>query len=87
SGKEKTVFYASDEKRQAQMVALYNAAGKDVALLGTLIDNNFMSFLEYKVGDGLKFQRVDGGMDGLTEDGGEQEDERLKLEALFRAAL
>lgn len=87
SEKDKTVFYTSDEKRQAQMVALYNAAGKDVALLGTLIDNNFMSFLEYKVGDGLKFQRVDGGMDGLTEDGGEQEDERLKLEALFRAAL
>ncbi len=87
AGDEKTVFYASDEKRQAQMVALYNAAGKDVALLGTLIDNNFISFLEYKVGGGLKFQRVDGGMDGLTEDASEQEDERLKLEALFRAAL
>ena len=87
AGDEKTVFYASDEKRQAQMVALYNAAGKDVALLGTLIDNNFISFLEYKVGGGLKFQRVDGGMDGLTEDSGEQEDERLKLEALFRASL
>jgi molecular chaperone HtpG len=53
--KNKTVFYASDEKRQAQMVALYAAAGKDVVLLGTLIDNNFISFLEYKDGGGLKF--------------------------------
>jgi molecular chaperone HtpG len=40
---DKTVFYASDEKRQAQMVALYEAAGKDVVLLGTLIDNNFIT--------------------------------------------
>ncbi len=83
---DKTVFYASDEKRQAQMVALYEAAGKDVVLLGTLIDNNFISFLEYKVGDGLKFQRVDGGMEGLTDTSGDDGD-RQKLEALFRAAL
>jgi len=84
--KNKTVFYTSDEKRQAQMVALYQAAGKDVVLLGTLIDNNFISFLEYREGDGLKFQRVDGGMEGLTEASGSDET-RLKLEALFRAAL
>ncbi len=68
------------------MVALYQAAGKDVVLLGTLIDNNFISFLEYKEGDGVKFQRVDGGMEGLTEESGSDE-ARQKLEALFRAAL
>lgn len=84
--KDKTVFYASDEKRQAQMIALYQAAGKDVVLLGTLIDNNFVSFLEYREGGGLKFQRVDGGMDGLTEASGSDET-RQKLEALFRQAL
>ena len=82
----KTVFYTSDEKRQAQMVALYQAAGKDVVMLGTLIDNNFISFLEYKEGDGLKFQRVDGGMEGLTEESGSDE-ARGKLESLFRTAL
>ena len=82
----KTVFYTSDEKRQAQMVALYQAAGKDVVMLGTLIDNNFISFLEYKEGDGLKFQRVDGGMEGLTEESGSDE-ARGKLESLFRSAL
>ncbi len=84
--KDKTIFYTSDEKRQAQMVALYNAAGKDVVLLGTLIDNNFISFLEYKDGGNVKFQRVDGGMDGLTEESGE-DGARQALEALFRAAL
>ena len=82
----KTVFYTSDEKRQAQMVALYQAAGKDVVMLGSLIDNNFISFLEYKEGDGLKFQRVDGGMEGLTEESG-SDAARGKLESLFHTAL
>jgi molecular chaperone HtpG len=85
-GDNKTVFYTSDEKRQAQMVQLYTTAGKDVVQLGTLIDSNFISFLEAKDKDGLKFQRVDGGMDGLTDEGGSDE-MRQKLETLFREGL
>ena len=46
-GEECTVYYASDEKRQAQMIKLYTDQGKDVVLLNTLIDANFISFLEY----------------------------------------
>ena len=37
----KVVCYASDEKRQAQMIKLYTDQGKDVILLNTLIDNNY----------------------------------------------
>ena len=87
-GEECTVYYASDDKRQAQMIRLYTDQGKDVVLLNTLIDANFISFLEYaEHEDKISFKRVDAAADGLTEDGETSEDERKQLEALFRAAV
>ena len=87
-GEECTVYYASDDKRQAQMIRLYTDQGKDVVLLNTLIDANFISFLEYaEHDDKITFKRVDAAADGLTEDGETSEDERKQLEALFRAAV
>lgn len=84
----KTVYYASDEKRQAQMIKLYNDQGKDVILLDTLIDNNFISFLEYSERDAkVSFKRVDAAADSLTEEGEISEDARKKLEGLFRKAM
>ena len=41
-GDECTVYYTSDEKRQAQMIMLYTDQGKDVIILNTLIDTNFI---------------------------------------------
>ncbi len=84
---KKTVFYASDEKRQAQMIKLYQDQGKDVALLNTLIDNNFISFLEFSGKNEITFRRVDASMEGLTEEGQTDEDTRKALEAKFRKAL
>lgn len=81
------VFYASDEKRQAQMIQLYRNQDKDVALFDTLIDNNFMSFLEYTRKNELTFRRVDASMEGLTEDGVIDETVRKALEEKFRKAL
>ena len=87
-GEDKTVYYASDEKRQAQMIKLYNDQGKDVILLNTLIDNNFISFLEYADRDAkISFKRVDAAADSLTEAGETSEDARVKLEGLFRKAM
>ena len=87
-GDECTVYYTSDEKRQAQMIKLYTDQGKDVVLLNTLIDANFISFLEYaEHDDKITFKRVDAAADGLTEDGETSEDERKQLETLFRAAV
>ena len=83
----KTVYYASDEKRQAQMIRLYTDQDKDVVLLNTLIDNNFMSFLEYTGRDSkITFKRVDADTEGLTENAEISEDVRLHLESLFRKA-
>ena len=84
---KKTVFYASDPKRQAQMIQLYRDQDTDVAVLDTLIDNNFISFMEYSGKDGLSFRRVDASMEGLTEQGEADEDTRKALEEKFRKAL
>lgn len=87
-GEERTVYYASDEKRQAQMVKMYNDQDKDVVLLNTLIDTNFISFLEYDGGEEkLSFKRIDAAADGLTEEGEVDEDTRKMLEERFRGAM
>ena len=87
-GEETTVYYASDEKRQAQMIRLYTEQGKDVVLLDTLIDNNFISFLEYTEREQkLKFLRVDAAADGLTDEGDAMAEEDLKrLDEMFKKA-
>ena len=86
---EPTVYYASDPKRQAQMVSVLRDQGKDVAVLDTLIDNNFMSFLEYSSKEEKKpsFKRVDAGVDALSEGGETSEESRKALEELFRNAV
>ena len=87
-GEERTVYYASDEKRQAQMVKMYNEQDKDVVLLNTLIDTNFISFLEYDGGEEkLSFKRIDAAADGLTEEGEADEEIRKALEERFRTAM
>ena len=87
-GDTRTVYYASDEKRQAQMIKMYTDQGKDVVLLNTLIDANFISFLEYEAGEEkLSFKRVDAAADGLTEEGETDETARLELEKRFREAM
>ena len=87
-GEECTVYYASDEKRQAQMIKLYTDQGKDVSLLNTMIDVNYISFLEYtEREDKVSFKRIDAAADGLTEEGEIVEDERTALESRFRTAL
>ena len=74
-GEECTVYYASDAKRQAQMIKLYTDQGKDVVLLDTLIDTNYVTFLEYaERNDKISFKRVDAAADGLTEEGEVSED-------------
>ena len=70
------------------MIRLYTDQGKDVVLLDTLIDNNFISFLEYTEREQkLKFMRVDAASDGLTDDGeAMSEDELKRLGEMFKKA-
>ena len=70
------------------MIKLYTDSGKPVVLLDTMIDNNFISFMEYSGKNEVTFRRVDASMEGLTEDGAEKNEEtRAALEVLFRKAL
>ncbi len=81
------IYYTSDEKRQAQMIQMYVDQGKDVVVLDTLIDNNYISFLEYSEKDEkVSFKRVDAAADDLTESAEVSEDEKKTLEAMFREA-
>lgn len=84
---KKIVFYASDEKRQAQMIQMYREQGKDVVLFDTLIDANFISFMEYTGKNEMTFRRVDASMEGLTEAGEQDEETRKSLEEKFRKVL
>ena len=84
-GEETVMYYTSDEKRQAQMIEMFVSQDKDVVVMDTLIDNNFMSFMEYSAKDGkIQFRRVDAGLDGLTENGANDANAEEKLQETFR---
>ncbi len=86
-GKDFIMYYTSDEKRQAQMIDMFTAQGRDVVIMDTLIDNNFMSFMEYSARDDkIQFRRVDAGLDGLTDDVKADEEAQKKLQEIFREA-
>ncbi len=86
---ESSVVYTTEASRQAVSVALYRARGIDVVVMDTLIDVNFMSFLEMEgADDKLKFVRVDAGIDGLKDEGAAGEPlDMEKLTGIFREAL
>ncbi len=88
---EKKIYYAADKKRQAAAISLYTANEIDVAILGMLIDNSFISFLEYEGGfENLKFVRVDADVDSLENKEAlhdDLKDKEEKLVALFQSAL
>lgn len=85
---QKKAFYTTDEGRQAAGIALYSARGIDVALMDSLIDINFMGFLENAEGVELSFVRVDSDTAGLTEESEEGKDlDQAKVQTAFREAL
>ena len=86
----KKIYYTTDEKRQAASVKLYTDRGIDVAILNTIIDSNFMSFLEYQGEEENRctFARVDADIDGLKEESEEGKDlDADEMQQMFRKAL
>lgn len=71
--KPKTVYYVSDVKQQAQYIKLFKDEGLNAILCDNFIDPHFLSYLEYKTPDKLKFTRIDADVDGAlkSEDGAE----------------
>lgn len=72
---ENKVFYVSDIEKQSQYIKLFKEYGIDAVILSTPIDNNFMSFLEYK-DQNVKFTRVDSDISDLLKDKNENEEDK-----------
>ncbi len=54
----KEVYYITDTDAQSQYIELLKAEDINMLLLNNMIDNHFISLLEYKLSD-IKFKRVD----------------------------
>ncbi len=67
-----TVYYVSDEHQQAQYINMFKEAGLNAICCDTFIDPHFVSYLEYKAPQKLKFMRIDSDVAGaLKEDDAE----------------
>ncbi|MBO4635850.1 MAG: molecular chaperone HtpG [Clostridiales bacterium] len=82
TAEKKQVRYTTDPVTQAAYVEMSRNEGYDVIILDHEIDNNFISFLEYKYTD-IRFKRVDSEISGEDSDN----DTRQKLSDFFRGVL
>ena len=57
--KPQTVYYVSDPQQQAQYVKIFKDNGLNAICCDTFIDPHFISFIEYKIPDKVKFMRID----------------------------
>ena len=73
----KTVYYVSDEHQQAQYIKLFKDQGLSAILCDNFIDPHFLSFIEYKSPDKIKFMRIDADVDGALKSGDGAEDSVL----------
>ncbi len=73
----KTVYYASDVQQQATYVKMFKDAGINAICCDNYIDPHFLSYLEYKMPDKLKFTRIDADIDGALKDGDSVDDSVL----------
>jgi molecular chaperone HtpG len=86
------ILYCTDEAGQAGALALWKGQGAEVLLADTLIDSQFIPWLEARHGD-LRFQRVDSELDASLHEpeselaDAEGKDSGEKLRDLFKAAL
>ena len=66
-----TIYYVSDEQQQSQYVKMFRDAGLNAIMCDNFIDPHFVSYLEYKMPDKLKFMRIDSDIAGALkgEDG------------------
>ncbi len=81
----KTVYYVSDEDQQAQYIKMFKDEGLNAILCDNFIDPHFLSFLEYKTPEHVKFMRIDSDIDAALKTGEESDDEVLK--DIFKNAI
>ncbi len=82
TGDKKQVRYTTDPVAQAAYVELSKKDGYEVVILNEEIDNNFISFLEYKNTE-IRFKRVDAELSGDDAD----DETKTKYLEMFRSLL
>ena len=87
NGDGKTVYYTDDKVIQSQYIKLLTDRGIPVIEMNGIIDSPFMQFIEYKVGGGLRFTRVDSDVanslkDNTGDGGGDSESGKEIAETL-----
>ena len=86
---EKKVIYTADPARQQASIAMYEAQDIDVAVMDSLIDLNFLSFMEYSGGiEDLKFARVDADAEAFSDTSAQaaSDEQQKAMQDLFRDA-
>lgn len=67
SAEVKTIYYVTDEKTQAQYIAMFAARGIEAVILNHTLDNAFISMLESK-NRAVRFRRIDADISELKTD-------------------
>jgi molecular chaperone HtpG len=89
---DKRILYCTDEAGQSSALSLWRSQGAEVLLADTVIDSQFIPWLEHRHED-LKFQRVDAELDDslrVTEpelSDADGKDASEKLRELFKGAI
>ena len=76
---ENKVFYVVDKEQQSQYIKLFKEYDLNAVILDCTIDNNFITFLEYKEG-GVRFKRIDSDLSDVLKDKDEEKDEKADEE-------
>ena len=85
---ENKVFYVNNVDQQSQYVKLFKDYGLNAVVLDCTIDNNFISFIEYKE-MGTKFNRIDSDLSDVLKDKDSEEnkEENEKITDLFKSVI
>ena len=76
---ENKVFYVVDKEQQSQYIKLFKEYDLNAVILDCTIDNNFITFLEYKE-SGVRFKRIDSDLSDVLKDKDEEKDENADEE-------
>ncbi len=81
------IFYVTDKNQQSQLISMYKESGEEAVYLDTLIDRNFINYLECK-NDNISFVRIDSDIaPTLKTDGVVDKELSEKVIELFKDAI
>ena len=83
---KKELYYITEPDSQSQYIELMKSENIEMVLLNNMIDNHFISLLEYKLSD-VKFKRVDSYVSESLKSDEVTDDKKEKLTEIFKKYL